>query len=140
MNKINNNDFYNKYGTKENWDCLKEEEKLHPNKVIRSSHHRIIEDLEQRLQKTNSDRLIIPEYEYDINKHHHEADLLCINTKQNYAYVIEVKSSNRHYDKMMWQLRADVEYIKQNYKIPDNRIHMFSAIGCYHNYDIKLEK
>lgn len=146
--KINSDDFYTKHGHPSHWSCLqgddeiKEEVIFNPKKKYdgEKNHNLIVMDLEKRLLNFNSNRIIKTEYEYSVDNHCHEADILCIDRDRQYAYAFEVKSSYGHENKQKWQLRADYDCIRQCYNIPPNRIHLFKVTGHYPDYNIKEYK
>ena len=89
-------------------------------------HDEIVKSLEKRLQSDN--RIVLTEHEYK-NNGDHEADIITLNPKQNYAYVIEVKTTNSHKarKKARKQLEADEQYINKRFNI--DRVFKFYAYG-----------
>ena len=95
-------------------------------------HDAIVKSLEERLRAP--DRQVWTEHEYQLNGDH-EADVILINFKRKYAYVIEVKKSN-HYKgrkKAKEQLEYDEKYINRRWNI--DRVYKFYAYGTKRKSD-----
>ncbi|NPE26723.1 hypothetical protein HNV12_01830 [Methanococcoides sp. SA1] len=97
-------------------------------------HDEIVSLLEKRLSHEKRD--VIPHFFYKLRGKRREVDLVVLGRKMKYAFLIEVKTTNKHKTKShaRKQLAHTEEYLNKNFKI--EKILKFYAYSNEDSYEV----